>query len=141
MNNPLVRKQRLPIEDERWNLSLPARSQIQLSLPRWSNSFWRKMSFLLTGRPSRSHSKPGRTSWLAGVLAHHRWGVAAASLLLAMIVALTIVTPQAVWAGLQRLTGYVPGIGFVDSEKTRVLTGPIEATRDGVTLHVRAGGG
>ena len=69
-------------------------------------------------------------------LSQHRWATAALGLLLAVAVALTIIGPQHVWADLQRLLGYVPGVGFVDLEETRVLTVPVEVTRDGVTLRV-----
>ncbi len=65
-----------------------------------------------------------------------RWATIALGLLLAVAVALVIVGPQRVWAEVQRLLGYVPGIGFVDLEETRVLTVPAEVTRDSVTLRV-----
>jgi hypothetical protein len=65
-----------------------------------------------------------------------RWAVVALGLLLAMTVALAVVGPRRVWAEVQRLLGYVPGIGFVDLEETRVLLAPVEVTRDGVSLRV-----
>ena len=65
-----------------------------------------------------------------------RWATIALGLLLAVVVALAAVGPQRAWAEVQRLLGYVPGIGFVDLEETRVLTVPAEVTRDGVTLRV-----
>ena len=67
----------------------------------------------------------------------HRWATAAAlGLLLTVTVALAAVGPQPVWADLQRLLGYVPGVGFVNLEDTRVLTAPVEVTRNGLTLRV-----
>lgn len=67
----------------------------------------------------------------------HRWATAAAlGLVLTVAVALAAVGPQRVWADLQRLLGYVPGVGFVNLEETRVLTAPVEVTRNGVTLRV-----
>ncbi len=65
-----------------------------------------------------------------------RWAMVALGLLLAVAVALAAAGPQRVWAEVQRLLGYVPGVGFVDLEETRVLTAPVEVTRDGVTLRV-----
>ena len=73
---------------------------------------------------------------LAQPLSRYRWATVALALLLALAVALGAFGPQRVWAELQRLLGYVPGIGFVDLEDTRVLIGPVEVTQDGVTLRV-----
>jgi len=53
-----------------------------------------------------------------------------------VIVGLAAVGPQRVWAEVQRLLGYVPGIDFVDLKETQVLTTAVEVTRDGVTLRV-----
>ncbi len=69
-------------------------------------------------------------------LSRHRWVGVGFALLLALAVALGIFGPARVWAELQRLLGYVPGIGFVDLEDTRVLTAPVEVTQGGVTLRV-----
>jgi hypothetical protein len=65
-----------------------------------------------------------------------RWATIALGLLLAVAVALTAVGPQRAWAEVQRLLGYVPGVGFVNLEETRVLAIPAEITRNGVTLRV-----
>jgi hypothetical protein len=74
---------------------------------------------------------------LAWSFSQHRWATAAAlGLLLAVTVALAGVGPQPVWADLQRLLSYVPGVGFVSLEDTRVLMAPVEVTRSGVTLRV-----
>ena len=66
----------------------------------------------------------------------HRWGLAAAGLILLLDLALAIAGPQRVLASLEGLLGYVPGIGFVDLESTRVLVDPVAVTRDGLTLRV-----
>jgi len=66
----------------------------------------------------------------------HRWATVGIAVLLALAVAFLAVGPQRVWADLQRLLGYVPGVGFVNLEETRVLTAPVTVTRDGVTLRV-----
>jgi hypothetical protein len=66
----------------------------------------------------------------------HRWATVGIAVLLAVAVAFLAVGPQRVWADLQRLLGYVPGVGFVNLEETRVLTAPMTVTRDGVTLRV-----
>jgi hypothetical protein len=66
----------------------------------------------------------------------HRWAAAVAILLLLAAVVLAVVGPQRVVAAIQQLLGYVPGIGFVDLEATRLLAVPVEVTRDGVTLRI-----
>ncbi len=82
---------------------------------------------------------PLRHFWaqLVWSFSQHCWATAAAlGLLLAVTVALATVGPQPVWADLQRLLGYMPGVGFVNLEDTRVLMAPVEVTRNGVTLRV-----
>jgi hypothetical protein len=69
-------------------------------------------------------------------LFQRRWVQAAVVLLLAIALAITAIGPQRVLADILRLFGYVPGIGFANLEKTRVLVAPVEVTRDGVTLRV-----
>ena len=69
-------------------------------------------------------------------LQRHRWATIGVAVLLALAVAFLAVGPQRVWADLQRLLGYVPGVGFVDLEETRVLTAPVTGSREGVTLRV-----
>jgi hypothetical protein len=82
---------------------------------------------------------PLRRFWaqLVQPFSQHRWATAAAlGLLLTVTVALAGVGPQPVWADLQRLLGYVPGVGFVNLEETRVLMAPGEVTRNGVILRI-----
>lgn len=69
-------------------------------------------------------------------LARHRWATVGVAVLLALAATLFAVGPQRVWADLQQLLGYVPGVGFVDLEESRVLTAPVSVMRDGVTLRV-----
>jgi hypothetical protein len=65
-----------------------------------------------------------------------RWAVGALGLALVLAMALAIVGPRRVLAEFQRLLGYVPGIGFVDLDAARVLTAPVQTSRDGVILRV-----
>lgn len=65
-----------------------------------------------------------------------RWAGAGLALLLILAVTVAALGPQRVWAEVQRLLGYVPGIGFVDLAETRVLVAPVETTRDGITVRV-----
>ncbi|HOG46110.1 MAG TPA: hypothetical protein PLB78_05645 [Anaerolineae bacterium] len=65
-----------------------------------------------------------------------RWAVGAAGLVLALAVALLAAGPAEVLAQVQRLLGYVPGIGFVDLDQACVLAAPEALTREGVTLTV-----
>ncbi|MEA3376997.1 MAG: hypothetical protein U9R72_12460, partial [Chloroflexota bacterium] len=69
-------------------------------------------------------------------LTQHHWATVGIAVLLALAVAFLAIGPQRVWADLQRLLGYVPGVGFVNLDETRVLTAPVIVTRDGVTLRV-----
>jgi len=66
----------------------------------------------------------------------HHWATVGVAILLALAVAFLTVGPQRVWANLQGLLGYIPGVGFVNLEETRVLTAPVTVTREGVTLRV-----
>jgi hypothetical protein len=89
---------------------------------------WARLAVAL--RPREAVSGP---VWL---FTRHRWAAIGASLLFAVAVILVILGPQRVWADLLNLLGYVPGVGFVDLDETRVLVAPVEVTRDGVTLRV-----
>lgn len=86
----------------------------------------------LVGEPA-AHRVWGR---LLQPFARHQWATAVIGLLLALAVVLAATGPQRAWAELQRLLGYAPGVGFVNLKETRVLTAPVEVTRDGVTLRV-----
>jgi len=81
---------------------------------------------------------PAQRLWsrVTNVLTRHRWATVTVSLLLALTLALAVTGPQRVWADLQRFLGYVPGVGFVNLEETRVLVAPVEVSRDAVTLRV-----
>ena len=73
----------------------------------------------------------------APALAWRRWGMAGVLAILIVVASvLAMVGPRRVWAQVQQWLGYVSGIGFVDLASTRVLTAPVAATRDGVTLTV-----
>jgi hypothetical protein len=51
-----------------------------------------------------------------------------------VILGLSIVTGVAYAVG--RITGYLPGIGFVQTSSLRVLAGPVSQTRDGITVTI-----
>ncbi len=65
-----------------------------------------------------------------------RWALGAAAVALVLLSALAAAGPARVWAQVQRLLGYVPGVGFVDLDRARVLAAPVSVTRGGVTLTV-----
>lgn len=75
------------------------------------------------------------TGWL-GALRRHRAVAIAAGLVLILALTVAAIGPARVVVALQDLIGYMPGIGFVDLEETRLLAAPVEVTRDGVTLRV-----
>lgn len=70
------------------------------------------------------------------LLGRRRWAAVALGLLLVLAVAVIAIGPQQVWAGLQRLLGYVPGLGFVNLERAYLLVEQVEVSRDGATLRV-----
>ena len=65
-----------------------------------------------------------------------RWATGMAALLVVLALVVGALGPQRVWAQVQRLLGYVPGIGFVNLADARVLVAPVQIERDGVTLRV-----
>ncbi len=85
---------------------------------------------LLGQGPSLPAARPVLPLW------RRRWALGTLGLLLALLATLAALGPQRVWAAVERLLGYVPGIGFVDLDQTRVLAGPVSLSRDGVTLYV-----
>ena len=88
--------------------------------------------------PVRGGKLQFRRPWQQWIrpFSQHRWATAVAGLLLIAAMIVAAIGPQQVLASIQELLGYVPGIGFVDLEATRLLAAPVEATRDGVTLRV-----
>ncbi|MHB0875121.1 MAG: hypothetical protein ACYC5O_03645 [Anaerolineae bacterium] len=72
---------------------------------------------------------PARGAW-------RRWGLAAAVIVVALAGALAAVGPRTALAQLRQWLGYVPGIGFVDLENSRVLPAPVAVTQGTVTLTV-----
>jgi len=55
-------------------------------------------------------------------------------LLLTILLALTLLTGVVYAIG--RLTGYIPGIGFVETSSLRVLAEPVTVTREGITVSI-----
>ncbi|HAL62058.1 MAG TPA: hypothetical protein DCP08_06595 [Chloroflexi bacterium] len=88
-------------------------------------------------------TKPQEGTWREGfkgfgVKHRSRVFLSGACLLLAIMVASTVVVvgPGQVWAALQQLIGFVPGIGFVNLRETALLAQPTAQIRDGITLVV-----
>lgn len=63
------------------------------------------------------------------------WTVALAILLL-LIIGTLVIGPQRVYAAIQSLFGYVPGVGFVSTDSAAALREPVELTQNGQTLQV-----
>jgi len=114
------------------------------SAPEPDSAFVARLESRLMAQDERSagqraeETRPLRRFWdlIWQAVRSHRWATVGIAVLLALAVAFLAVGPQRVWADLQRLLGYVPGVGFVDLEETRVLPAPVIVTRDGVTLRV-----
>ena len=71
-----------------------------------------------------------------GIPLQLNWQLAVFGLLVVLTLVMLAIGPQRVLAQFQKWLGYVPGIGFVDLDQTRVLAGPVELTREGVVLRV-----
>jgi hypothetical protein len=60
-----------------------------------------------------------------------------AGILMALFISFFAIGPERVAAAVQKLLGYVPGVGLVSTDAPlRILEQPVEQTRDGVTLTV-----
>ena len=70
-----------------------------------------------------------------GLLRRPVWAMSLA-VVLVMLTFVGINGPRRTLAQVQRLVGYVPGVGFVDLDQTRLLAAPVEDTQKGVTLRV-----
>lgn len=93
--------------------------------------------------PSNRKTTAAKPSWWRHVwdvgkrpFSSQRFALAVCAILLILIVSLAAIGPQRALAALQNWIGYLPGIGFVDLENSRLLAAPVSQTRDGVTLHV-----
>ena len=63
--------------------------------------------------------------------------IATAVILLGLVISFFAIGPQRVAAAVQKLLGYVPGMGLISTDAPlRVLAEPVEQTRDGVTITV-----
>ncbi|MFW5943400.1 MAG: hypothetical protein ACOCXI_16465 [Chloroflexota bacterium] len=65
-----------------------------------------------------------------------RWAVVPLLVVGLLLASVLLIGPERAWAGLQAWLGYVPGVGFVDLEESRLLATPASVTREGVTLRV-----
>jgi hypothetical protein len=77
--------------------------------------------------------------WWAGIgkaTPRLRWAALPLAVLALLLAALLIIGPERAWAGLQAWLGYVPGVGFVDLDESRLLARPARVTREGITLEV-----
>jgi len=64
------------------------------------------------------------------------WAIPLAFVLVMVVVTL-VIGPQRVWAAVRSLFGYLPGVGYVETDGSlRVLTEPVMMEREGVTLTV-----
>jgi hypothetical protein len=67
------------------------------------------------------------------------WAVLMSAFIITGLV-IIIIGPKQVWAAVRSLFGYVPGIGFVQSDTPlRVLDTPLSQERDGITIKVEEG--
>jgi hypothetical protein len=100
---------------------------------------WEEAQKETTSARPLSTSYGGRGWWselLAYLGRRRRWAVATLAVVFLLGAALVIIGPGQVLAAIQRWAGYVPGVGFVDLNQTRLLVEPVSQTQDGVTLQV-----
>jgi hypothetical protein len=65
------------------------------------------------------------------------WWQAMIGVATAILITVVAVGPQNVWAMMQNILGYIPGIGFVDDESTQLMIEePIVVVQDGITITV-----
>lgn len=85
-----------------------------------------------------AHPKVSRGVWVSfkQYLNGRLWRLAVVALVLALSASLLAIGPGRVLAQVQRLLGYLPGIGFVDLGRARVLPAPIQVQQGKVTLQV-----
>ncbi len=96
-----------------------------------SDTFVKSLHFQLKCRTNQHPENVKRPLRLRPV-----WMVAFA-LFVILLAATLIIGPQKVYAEMRRLLGYIPGVGVVDTQTPiRVLSAPVEITRDGVTVSV-----
>jgi hypothetical protein len=99
--------------------------QTAAAAPSAPDAFVRDLRRRLTDHPASFPSRSATRARLA-------WSAALVVILLAA--AVLIAGPQNVVSALQRILGYIPGIGFVESGSIRVLAEPVSVTREGITL-------
>ncbi len=90
-------------------------------------------SNLLHQSPAPQPTPWRRTFWRRPVL------VATLLALSLALAGILLAGPQNVWAAVQRLVGFIPGIGFVDTTRpVLALAGPVEARQGDVTVRVES---
>jgi hypothetical protein len=100
-----------------------------VSVPNASDEFVNALRKELTARAA-TMTKPStrrlRPAWVIPL-----------ACVLIMVVVTLVIGPQRVWAAVRSLFGYLPGVGYVETDGSlRVLTEPVMMEREGVTLTV-----
>lgn len=97
--------------------------------PAFAETLWRD----ITAR--QRAPRPALSQRIAAAFARPAWSLTVA-VVLALLIATTAIGPQRVLAALQGMLGYVPGVGFVNTDNGFALREPVEITRDGQTFRV-----
>jgi hypothetical protein len=107
--------------------------RVALTVPAPEPAFVSQLRAKLIARSAEMKSQPKR------FFLRPAWRIAMA-VLLVLIVTVLLIGPQNVVAAMQKLLGYIPGVGVVDrSVPIRVLSEPVTAERDGYTMTVESG--
>jgi len=65
-----------------------------------------------------------------------KWAAAVISIVLLLSVTIFLVGPDKVWAAVLNLTGYIPGVGFIQTDGARILVEPVEKQQNEMVLRV-----
>jgi hypothetical protein len=114
------------------SLSFEEKLQIAVETPQ------PRPEFLTSLRARLADEAPRPVSWLERLgLTFHRPAWAASMVGLLLLISFYIVGPQRVLAAVQRLFGYIPGVGIVDtSAPIRVLAEPVTVTKKDIKITV-----
>jgi hypothetical protein len=116
---------------------------LQNLFPQPDPQFLKRLEMDLMGQAARPTTQAAHTpnplqQWLRaiGTVFQTRRLVWVAAVLLIVTAAVSAIGPGQVLAGVQRLLGYVPGVGFVEPAQTRYLVEPVSVQQGDVTLRV-----
>jgi hypothetical protein len=105
-------------------------TQLPVPPPEFVEGLWNRIA----DQPSMSRSST--VSRRRRLSLHPAWLVVGV-VVFALVATTLVIGPDRVYAAVRQLLGYIPGVGIIDeSMPIRVLSEPVSATRDGITVSV-----